>query len=411
MSIQLWDKTLIGEITHAEWLKRHASEYTLDEIMAVLNRSKASVTGKLKREGLEAKGPESAPANEVCGIPVESLLAEIKDEPRSLGELSHRFDRSEDTIRRSIEQLEAMSYEINQTEASRHVWSTKAPGIVAPPSTLWDKEVWDFKLGVMSDPHIGSKATQISALNKAIDVMYERGVRHVLVCGDINAGREMYSGQALDTVSERADEQMLLAKTYWAPKDGLKFYLMGGNHDWSFVKRGGFNAVKELCKQREDFIYCGFNLATVPLTPDIDALMWHPSGGVPYAVSYRAQKMAEQVAMEQLMETLEKNMTPKVRFLFCGHLHIFVQFWQGPIFVAHVGCFEGQTDYLKKKALYPHLGCLILEGSFTKEMALIRNMAVTHLRFTEIEDDYLNYPVPREEEETEILFKWEDENN
>jgi len=414
MSHQLsWEATLSDGTSHEEWLKANVTKYTQKEIAGVLGRSEESVRKKIARLELQCRRPQiTHEGGEVEGIPIEALLAMIKDKPLSLKELSAKFDRSENTMRRAIEQLQGLSYEISQTETSKHLWSTKAPGIVAPPTILWDKATWEFKLGVLSDSHWGSKAAQFNALIKAVDIMYERGIRHILHCGDLNAGRNVYSGQELDNVTMRADEQLALTVSYWPQRDGLHYYIMGGNHDWSLVRHGGFNAVKAACKARDDFTYCGFNLATIPLTNEIDALMWHPSGGVPYAVSYRAQKMAEQVAMEQLMETLEKKATPKVRFLFCGHLHIFVQFWQGPIFVGHVGCFEGQTDYLKKKALYPHLGCLILEGNFTREMALIHDLTVTHLRFTEIQDDYLNYPIPSEDKIViEPMFQWIEETS
>lgn len=416
MSGQSWEDVYLPEgPSHYQWTKDNCTKHTKQQIAEKLGRSLTSVAHKLKHEGWLSlddlpviQGAETKAIPEVEGIPIESLLKAIKDKPRSLDELSQEFDRSRDTMRYALEQLQEQAYEIIQTEKSRqYLWSTQTPNIVAPSTILWDKETLEFKLGIISDTQIGSKAAQMSALIRAVDIMYDKGVRHILHCGDLNAGRGVYSGQDLDNVTMRADEQQAMVTTYWPKREGLTYYIMGGNHDWSFLRTGGYNAVLGACKVRADFKYRGFNLATVRITPEIDALMWHPSGGVPYAMSYRSQKMAEQVAMEQLMEVLEKNATPKVRFLFCGHLHIFVQFWQGPIFVAHVGCFEGQTDYLKKKALYPHIGCMILEGHFTKEMSLIRDLTITYLRFTEIENDYLNYPVPYEEEPTlEPIFQW-----
>lgn len=408
-----WDKVYLPEgPSHYEWLKQNCTKYNKQQIAEKLGRSVTAVSHKLFHEGWQAlddlpviQGTEVVLKAE--GVPVDALLKAIRDEPRSLRELSAEFDRSETTIRKAIEHLRELSYEITQTERRGYLWSTESPGIVAPPTTLWDKDVWKVKFGVISDTQIASKAAQISALIKAIDIMYKQGVKDVLFCGDLVAGYGVYRGQEMDLVTTSADEQAKLVTTYWPKHNGMHFYMMGGNHDWSFIRSAGFNVVKAACKQRTDFTYVGFNVASIPLTQHIDALMWHPSGGVPYAVSYRAQKMAEQVAMEQLTEVLEKNATPRVRFLFAGHLHIMVEFWQGPIFVAQVGCFEGQTDYLKRKALYPQIGCLILEGEVTKDRSMIRELCVRHLRFTEIENDYLNYPVPQEsEEEIEPLFQW-----
>jgi len=128
-------------------------------------------------------------------------------------------------------------------------------------------------------------------------------------------------------------------------------------------------------------------------------------------LSYKAQKMVANVAFQELMEVLQKNAAPKVRFLFVGHWHQMLTFWQGPIFVALVGCFEGQTNHLKTLGLYPQIGAMILDVAITKDRALIREMNITHLQFTEIEGDYLNYPIPHETEEMETLFKFDGDEN
>jgi len=411
---QSWDKTLLPDGTpHIEWLRANAPKYEKAEIAEFLGRSIPSVEHKLEREGLKC-GIErytEAGGEEVEGISVTKLLKSIKDKPRSLSELSNRFDRSEETLRRALERLIEEHYEITQTETRRFLWSTKTPGIVAPPTILWDKDVWEFKLGIMGDTHDGSKYAQISARNRAIQIMYERGVREVLVVGDINAGRGIYRGQELDVVSLEADDQIAISRTYWPRYDGMRFHMMSGNHDFGFVRAAGYNALKALCSQRDDFFYWGADLVTVPITDSVDALLWHPKGGPSYALSYKAQKMVANVAFQQLMEVLEKNVTPKVRFLFVGHWHQMLTFWQGPIFVALVGCFEGQTNHLKALGLYPQIGAMILDVAITKDRALIREMNITHLQFTEIDGDYLNYPIPHEAEEFETLFKFDGDEN
>ena len=409
---QPWATTKLPEgISHLDWLKANAAKYTKKEIAERLGRSVPSVEGQLRRLELKCLSDTAVlgveeDIEEVYGIEVADILKFLKNKPRSLTDLSTKFDRSADTMKLSVEELQERHYEIMQTDARRYLWSTKAPGIVSPPTALWGKPTWSFKFGVISDAHFASTASQISGLIKAIDIMYERGVRDVLFCGDLTAGQYVYPGQGLDLVSELADEQKSLVVTYWPRREGMRFFMMGGNHDWSFVKRSGFNIVKSICDDRDDFTYLGYDLATVPLTPDIDALLWHPSGGVPYAMSYRLQKQAEQVATEQLMQTLEESSTPRIRFLFAGHLHILVEFWQGPIFCAQVGCFEGQTNYLKKKALYPQLAALVLNVELTRDRNLIRELGISHFRFTEIKNDYLSYPVIPDDVVVEPIFEW-----
>ena len=416
---QSWTETVLPEgISHLDWLLEHGTRYTREAIAGKLDRSVNAVEAQMRRHGIEwmpdtvVQGADEEP-EEIYGIEVEALLKFIKNRPRSLGDLSTEFDRSEETMRLVIEELLARSYEITQTEGRQLVWSTKVPKIVAPPTILWDKDTWDFRLGVRGDWHDGSKGAQISARNKAMEVMYDSGVRDIIVPGDINAGHKVYRGQELDSVSERPDDQTAITETYCSRYDDLRYHIMGGNHDYSFIKEGGHNALKALCEKRDDFLYYGYDLVTVRLTENVDALVWHPRGGQAYAMSYRSQKMIEQVAFEQLMEVIKKNVTPKVRFLFVGHWHgILMGYAKGPIWIQHSGAFEGQTNLSRQMGVFPELAAVILEGKITKDRNIIRDLTTRCLRFTEIEEDYLNYPVPpKKQPELEPIFEWKVEED
>ena len=174
---------------------------------------------------------------------------------------------------------------------------------------------------------------------------------------------------------------------------------MGGNHDYSHVVHGGNDALEALCKRRDDFLWYGYDLVTVRLTEDVDALVWHPSGGSAYAMSYRSQKMVEQLAFEQLMEVIKKNATPKARFLFVGHWHnIFMWYAKGPINIIHTGGFEGQNNLTRRIGnISPHICAMIISGEITKDRNLIRHLVLEPMNFTEIKGDYLNYPVQTKE--------------
>lgn len=147
-----WDKArLLDGTTHHAWTEHNCTKYTKKELAAMLSRSLTSVERKLKREGWLAsddlpivQGTEATP--QVEGIPIDSILQFMKDTPRSIDQLSEKFDRSPNTMRHVIEWLLEHHYAITQTAAEHHVWSTKVPRIVAPSTILWDKDVWEFKL-------------------------------------------------------------------------------------------------------------------------------------------------------------------------------------------------------------------------------------------------------------------------
>lgn len=415
MSGTSWDKAqLLDGTTHHTWTEHNCTRYTKKELAAMLGRSLTAVERKLQREGWLAaddlpviQGTEAAPTVE--GIPIDSILNFMKDDPKSIDQLSEKFDRSPNTMRHIIEQLLEHHYAITQTAAEHHVWSTKVPRIVAPPTILWDKDVWEFKFGAMSDWHDGSKAAQISARNKAIEIMYKEGVRDIIVVGDINAGNKVYKGQELDNVSMRPDHQTAITERYCPRYDGLRYHIMGGNHDYSHIIHGGNDALEALCGRRDDFEWYGYDLVTVRLTEDVDALAWHPMGGSAYAMSYKSQKMVEQLAFQQLTEVIKKNATPKVRFVFVGHWHnIFMWYEKGPINVFHTGGFEGQNNLTRRVGwIDPKITAMIISGEITKDRNLIRRLRIEPMNFMEMENDYLNYPVPQKEQRVpEPLFQW-----
>jgi predicted phosphodiesterase len=417
---RLYKRTFLSDNTsHYDWMEKNSPKYTKAQMAEILGRTVDSIDRKLRREGWQCLDDNVIQVGnddveeEIEGIPKESLLQFMKNTPRSFEDLSEKFNKSINTIRKALEQLQVQHFAITQTEAEHFVWSTKTPPhIVAPPTILWDKDVWEFKLGAMSDWHDGSKAAQISARNRAIKIMYDEGVRDIIVAGDINAGCKVYKGQEFDVVTMRYDEQAAITEAYCPQYEGLRYHIMGGNHDYDAIKNGAHNALDELCDRRDDFWYYGYDLVTVRLTEDVDALVWHPSGSSAYAMSYKSQKMVEQLAFEQLMEVIKKNATPKVRFVFVGHWHnIFMWYEKGPINVVHTGGLEGQTNLTRRIGnIAPHISAWIISGEITKDRNLIRRLKLEPMNFTEIEDDYLNYAVPqRKRELPPPLFQWDGE--
>lgn len=245
--------------------------------------------------------------------------------------------------------------------------------------------------GIVSDPHFGSTACQISAIIEFTNICKNRGVKHIFVPGDLVAGYNVYTGQIFDLYAHTADEQE--ASVIRNLPFGFDWYVLGGNHDYSFIsKGGGHNPILTLSHQRDDIHYIGFDQATVPILPGVDAILWHPSGGVPYAISYRMQKGLEQIAFNELYKVARglKDKT-SIRFLFTGHLHVQIQCILGGIFAAQTGCFEGQTNYLRRKSLFPTVGGWIIEATLDKKKRCLKNFDAKFELFDPVDNDFENY--------------------
>ncbi len=245
--------------------------------------------------------------------------------------------------------------------------------------------------GVASDLHFGSKAAQITALKEFVNECEKRGVKHIFCPGDIVAGYNVYPGQQFDLYALAAEEQESSVVVN-LPSGDFKWYMLGGNHDYAFIKKGGgHNPLLAIASQREDVHYVGFDDADVPILNGVELKLWHPSGGVPYSVSYRLQKGAEQIAYSELRSIISgSKVAPTIRFILSGHLHIQMQAMFGSIFGMQCGAFEGQTNYLKRKGLIPNIGGYIVQAHLGNN-GLLKNFDAKFIMYEEIEDDYKNY--------------------
>lgn len=242
--------------------------------------------------------------------------------------------------------------------------------------------------GIASDLHFGSKQCQITALNEFGEICRSRGVKHILCPGDMVAGFDVYRGQFLDLYALTSDEQEKSLSVNLPT--GFTWYMLGGNHDYNFVKKG-HDPIQSLSRMRNDIVYVGYDQADIPILKNVDVRMWHPSGGVPYAMSYRLQKGIEQIAFSELRNIVNgvKNI-PTVRFVLCGHLHIQMQGMFGPIFGAQCATFEAQTNYLKRKGLDPTIGGWIIEANLGSDNKL-KDFDAKFYMFDEKENDFENY--------------------
>lgn len=205
------------------------------------------------------------------------------------------------------------------------------------------------KFAVLSCTHLGSKWQQLTHLHTFYDYAYSRGVRTFLHCGDVVDGEKMHRGHEYGIFVHGADAQIRYTVNNYPKKRGTKTYAIGGNHDLSFWKNAGINVVERICNERSDLIYLGTDIAFL-MMGNISVGIHHSRGGVPYARSYKPQKIVEQTAPER-----------KSNFLFIGHWHVqcLIPGYRN-VDVASVGCFQAQTDYLQGLGLFPNVGGIIV---------------------------------------------------
>ena len=234
-----------------------------------------------------------------------------------------------------------------------------------------------FKIGVVSDTHLGSMMQQLTLLCEAYRFFKANGITKVLHCGDFVEGNgKQYKGQLYEMFIHGADQMLDYAIKAYPKEIGITTYVIGGSHDYSYFKADGYDILKKIAEKRTDIKYLG-NAGAYLNFGGVKINLSHPSGGVPYARSYRIQK-----AIEQCPPATKPNI------LLVGHLHITVEL---PCYrnVAgfQVPCFQAQTQYLKEKNLNPDIGFLVLEIT-PDEKGLSSFKTDWHINYVPVEGDF-----------------------
>jgi hypothetical protein len=341
-------------------------------------------------------------------LPVASeVFLYVKDKPRTLVELCNRFGLSPKVMRAFLDEMREDGYLVVTTTQDRTVIPTATkPGGVPMGKTLADTGSVVVPVGIISDIHGGSAYSQPSVVKSLAHIMAEEyGVRHFLQPGDSTDGIWMFSGhdnvlippaRALNSrhAPTAVRMQAQLADIYTPNLGGdCEWFILGGNHDWSCIKKAGIDPIRILCDGRDDLHYMGYDVGGVWLTDRVYLRMWHPTGGVPYAKSYRLQKGLESQAVEALQAAISREECPATSVLVAGHLHITIWMPEMPIAGLHPGCCQGQTPYLKAKGYMPAIGGVVLRFLIGDD-GRVKRIEHTWLPYDEIEDDWKHFPVP-----------------
>jgi len=214
----------------------------------------------------------------------------------------------------------------------------------------YDERVKTYKLGIVSDTHFGSKYQQLQHLWDFYRICEHFKVDAILHGGDVCEGNgKLYRGQLYEMFMHGAQNQLdYLVKNY-PVKKGLKTYIIGGSHDYSFYKDAGYDILEHFADRRDDIEHLGYWGAFLQFGK-VKIYLMHGSGGIAYARSYKMQKIIEQFAPEH-----------KPHILLLGHYHqpCYMEGYRN-IEGFQLKCFQSQTPYLKGKGYFPVLGGTIL---------------------------------------------------
>jgi len=220
----------------------------------------------------------------------------------------------------------------------------------------------EIRFAVISDTHFGSSYERLDCLRDFAANAKHRGINLVLHAGDVLTGHDVYRGHRYE-VHKHGWKQQRDHFIDVAPK-GFDYQFITGNHDHSFKKQNGIDVGNELMNYRDDWHFIGEDIGRVDLKNSagqtFKVLLLHPDGGTPYAISYRMQKVIEQLPGGQ-----------KPHMYIQGHLHkmCILPSYRNVLGV-DAGCFEDQTPFMARKASAAHVGGYFFVVRFRGEKAL-----------------------------------------
>ncbi len=229
-------------------------------------------------------------------------------------------------------------YGLTEAQLQRILINQKKPKIRKIDRLYREHE--EVKIGIVSDTHLGSKYEALEALHHFYQYAEHEKVKCILHAGDIIDGGKMYRGQEFELHTHGADAQINYVLNNY-PKN-LDTYFITGNHCLSHYKEAGVDVGGPLHGGK--LHYLGQLQADIDVSGVVVRLL-HPDSGGSYALSYKSQKIAEQIP---------SGTKPMV--LALGHWHTSCYFFYRQMHVINCGAFQTQTPYLMRKGINPTIG-------------------------------------------------------
>jgi predicted phosphodiesterase len=218
--------------------------------------------------------------------------------------------------------------------------------------------------GALSDTHLCSVAERLDLVNEAYNAFAERGVTKVFHTGDLTDGWQEYRNHISFVKVHGSQEQALYAIKNYPRRQGIKTYVIGGNHDDDYAKTKvdrlslithGFHHQGKEIKGRDDIVYVGQYSHYVIFPQEVRMHLVHPRGNNAYAMSYKQQKRSE---------AMSKNERPDMQL--SGHFHTFTHIWLDGTHMVALPGLQDATEFFIRLGLPRSLGWTIISYKIVK---------------------------------------------
>lgn len=183
-------------------------------------------------------------------------------------------------------------------------------------------EPWHLKFWLVSDTHFGNKQQAKDELGEFYDRAKDMGVECFMHAGDLVDGDWVYTGQVYELSKLGFDAQLDdVVNSY--PDVWLDTYMIGGNHDESFLKKTGWDIMRAISVVRRDMINLGFYDARIKLN-GVDINLHHWGWSMSYAKSYKIQKLLENINPKDQPNIFASGHRHTSLYVFYRKIHSFL---------------------------------------------------------------------------------------
>ncbi|MDO8442743.1 MAG: hypothetical protein Q7S81_00545 [bacterium] len=217
-----------------------------------------------------------------------------------------------------------------------------------------------FKIGLISDPRMGSKKSQISLLHGIYkDIFEKEDVDLVIVTGDLVNGKPT-TRTLPDALITDPDELIKYVVKHFPKTKKFKTYIVSGRAELTWKNEKGVDTVSAICKQREDLRMAGdlertFNVKGVNIKVSAPF-----DDNSPMSVSYGPQKMADK---------LKDDPMPDIFVIGGTHRRSYIPTYNG-MYIVTTPSLHLQTKRQERKAVTPYIGCSIIELNYNEDWSI-----------------------------------------
>jgi len=315
-----------------------------------------------ERKGVVSKyAPKPSAAHVVHDA---AIIEFIRSRPRTFEQIAAKFSLTPAEVAAKCAALAQQGYNVFASGATVSIEKRPVPnasGLIADRGLYtWDSdENGEYKFGVVSDNHLGSKYAREDVLHDLYDWFASQGITRVYNAGNWIDGEARFNKFDLKVHGMQAQIDYFCAN--YPRRPGITtYYVAGDDHEGWYCKDNGVDigTLAEVTGRekfgRDDLRYLGYMESYIALThretrKTSQLMVVHPGGGSSYAISYAPQKFAE---------ALQGGEKPAV--IIFGHWHKMDVFNYRNVWLIQAGTTEDQTPFMRKQKLEAHVGGLIV---------------------------------------------------